>query len=197
MRQPTPETIKLMGGTLCLDFANSVDWADAGGPVASTDALTEPDALTRWARRMGLGGDAPAAGGEPSATELASACDLRAALHALFSAIAEGEEPPPAALARLARDHAEAAAAGRLAPVGHAWRLTWPDDDPRGVRFAVATDAVALLADAERLGRLRRCPGRDCHWLFLDTSGRRRWCAMETCGSRAKMRAMYARRRAA
>ena len=30
--------------------------------------------------------------------------------------------------------------------------------------------------------------------LFLDTSGRRRWCSMDTCGSRAKMRAMYARR---
>jgi predicted RNA-binding Zn ribbon-like protein len=65
------------------------------------------------------------------------------------------------------------------------------------VRFAVVTDAVALLADGERLARLRRCPGRDCGWLFLDTSGRRRWCSMGACGSREKMRRMYARQRAA
>jgi predicted RNA-binding Zn ribbon-like protein len=60
----------------------------------------------------------------------------------------------------------------------------------------VAADAVALLADAQLLARVHRCPGRNCGWLFLDTSGRRRWCSMATCGSRAKMRAMYARRRA-
>ena len=49
--------------------------------------------------------------------------------------------------------------------------------------------------DPARLARLRRCPGRDCGWLFLDTSGRRRWCSMGACGSREKMRRMYARRR--
>ena len=65
------------------------------------------------------------------------------------------------------------------------------------MRFAVAADAVALLADPARLARLRRCPGRDCGWVFLDTSGRRRWCSMATCGSREKMRRMYARQKAA
>jgi predicted RNA-binding Zn ribbon-like protein len=64
------------------------------------------------------------------------------------------------------------------------------------VRFAVAVDAIALLGDPARLSRVRACPGRNCGWLFLDTSGRRRWCSMETCGSREKMRRMYERRRA-
>jgi predicted RNA-binding Zn ribbon-like protein len=76
-------------------------------------------------------------------------------------------------------------------------RFEWRATDPRRVRLAVAADAVALLADAARLERLRRCPGRHCGWLFLDTSGRRRWCSMGACGSREKMRRMYARRRAA
>jgi predicted RNA-binding Zn ribbon-like protein len=58
-------------------------------------------------------------------------------------------------------------------------------------------DAVALLADPERLARVRQCPGRNCGWVFLDVSGRRHWCSMATCGSRAKMRRMYARRRGA
>jgi len=63
------------------------------------------------------------------------------------------------------------------------------------VRLAVAADAAALLADPARLARVRRCPGHDCGWLFLDLSGRRRWCSMDTCGSRAKMRRLYERRK--
>ena len=65
------------------------------------------------------------------------------------------------------------------------------------VRFAVAVDAMALLADPARLARVHRCPGPACGWLFLDTSGRRRWCSMSTCGSRVKMRRLYERRRQA
>jgi predicted RNA-binding Zn ribbon-like protein len=78
-----------------------------------------------------------------------------------------------------------------------AWRLWWPDGETRLIRFAAVADAVALLGDADRLGRVHRCPGRDCGWLFMDMSGRRRWCSMDTCGSRAKMRALYERRRGA
>jgi predicted RNA-binding Zn ribbon-like protein len=41
------------------------------------------------------------------------------------------------------------------------------------------------------------CPGNNCGWLFLDGSGRRQWCSMEVCGSRAKMRRRYERQRQA
>jgi predicted RNA-binding Zn ribbon-like protein len=75
--------------------------------------------------------------------------------------------------------------------------MDWAAADPRRIRFAVAVDAVALLADPERLGRVRGCPGPQCGWLFLDVSGRRRWCSMTTCGSRVKMRRLYQRRRQA
>ena len=92
------------------------------------------------------------------------------------------------------RTYADAAAAARLSPRDGAYVLDWPGDDPRRVRFAVAADAIALLAGADRLQRIHVCPGRNCGWLFLNTSGRRRWCSMATCGSRAKMRALYARR---
>jgi len=55
-------------------------------------------------------------------------------------------------------------------------------------------DAIALLQDLSRLNRVSRCPGRGCGWLFLNTSGRRRWCSMSTCGSRDKMRRLHQRR---
>jgi predicted RNA-binding Zn ribbon-like protein len=192
----TPETIKLWGGTLCLDFANSVDWTDRDEPVsAATDALHDPGALGRWGRRMGI------VRGRPPATdgaELEAALALRLVLHRLFSALAEGRRPRRDDLATLAGVHAEAAGAARLATAEDgAWRLRWPASDPRAVRFAVAVDAVALLADPARLARVHRCPGPSCGWLFLDTSGRRRWCSMSTCGSRVKMRRLYERRRQA
>jgi predicted RNA-binding Zn ribbon-like protein len=189
--QVTPETISLLGGVLCLDFANSVDWTASGEPIGREEALSEPDALARWGRRMGIA--TPATG----ALELAAALELRGALYATFAAVAGGEPPPADALEVIAVDHAEAAAAGRLAERDGAWRLEWPPDEPRRVRFEVLADALALLADPARLARVSRCPGRDCGWLFLDTSGRRHWCSMQTCGSRAKMRRLYARRRSA
>src|SRR5215470_5319131 len=105
----TPETIKLWGGALSLDFANSVDWNEDDEPIApATDALTSPAALARWGRRLGVvGGRAPAVG----ADELEAALALRLVLHRLFSALAEGRRPRRADLDALTRVHAEAAGA--------------------------------------------------------------------------------------
>src|SRR3954454_12375371 len=69
----TPETIKLLGGRLCLDFANSVDWRDVGDPLPHTDALAEPNSLERWARRLRL--DEPGAEPLPRAEKPADAAD--------------------------------------------------------------------------------------------------------------------------
>jgi predicted RNA-binding Zn ribbon-like protein len=188
---PSPETIKLQGGALCLDFANSVDWTDDELEIAVTDALVEPDSLDRWGARLGVAGRP----GGPEELELARG--LRAALHQIFSALAREEPPDPFSLARLRFAYAQAVAAGTLNRRDDGgYGLGWRDDEPRRVRFAVAADAVALLADPARIARLHRCPGRDCGWIFLNASGRRRWCSMETCGSREKMRRMYARKRA-
>jgi predicted RNA-binding Zn ribbon-like protein len=188
-----PETIKLQGGALSLDFANSADWTEADEPIE--DALVEPDSLVRWGARLGvLAGVAVGGGDDAIAAELAAARELRPALRAVLIAAARGDTPDPAASDLLMRTYADAAAAARLSPRDGAYVLEWPDGDPRKVRFAVTADAIALLADRNRLERIHVCPGRNCGWLFLDTSGRRRWCSMATCGSRAKMRAMYARR---
>jgi predicted RNA-binding Zn ribbon-like protein len=204
-----PETIKIYGGRLCLDFANTVDWTAGHEPILATDALTEPDSLERWARRVRL--DEP--GAEPlprvgqaaeragvagaAPPELLAARELRAALFPLFSALAGGVAPPAGALERLLAVHAEGVAGAHFAAhPGGTYALAWSPEEPRRVGYAVAADAVALLRDPETLARLQQCPGRNCGWLFLNASGRRRWCSMDTCGSRAKMRRMYARRRA-
>ena len=192
MVKVTPETIKLLGGTLALDFANSVDWTQDERPIDATDALLEPDSLDRWGARMGVLGRP----GGPEELELARG--LRDALHSIFSALARKEEPGDFSLSRLRFAYASAVAAGALVRRDDGgYGLDWAADEPRRVRFAVAADAVALLSEPVRMARLHRCPGRNCGWVFLDTSGRRRWCSMDTCGSREKMRRMYARKRAA
>ncbi|CAM5478154.1 hypothetical protein STENM327S_08341 [Streptomyces tendae] len=59
----------------------------------------------------------------------------------------------------------------------------------------VARDAIELLT-GPHADRVRECGAHNCYLLFVDTSrpGRRRWCAMEHCGNREKVRAHRARR---
>ncbi|MTE19320.1 hypothetical protein F0L17_09310 [Streptomyces sp. TRM43335] len=56
--------------------------------------------------------------------------------------------------------------------------------------------AVAVAASDGTWRRLKVCEAPDCRWAYYDRSpaGRRRWCDMAVCGSRAKMRAYRARR---
>lgn len=58
-------------------------------------------------------------------------------------------------------------------------------------RFALSLNA---LLEAHPRAAIRVCADERCGWLFLDTSGRRRWCEMAVCGNRAKAR-RYAQRR--
>jgi predicted RNA-binding Zn ribbon-like protein len=59
----------------------------------------------------------------------------------------------------------------------------------------LARDAIDLLA-GPHAARVRECAHPDCSCLFLDAShaGRRRWCGMTTCGTKAKS-ASYRRRK--
>jgi predicted RNA-binding Zn ribbon-like protein len=50
----------------------------------------------------------------------------------------------------------------------------------------VAADVLRLIGAGE-IGRLRRCENPKCEFMFIDTSGRRKWCSMQKCGNRAKV----------
>jgi predicted RNA-binding Zn ribbon-like protein len=60
--------------------------------------------------------------------------------------------------------------------------------------LSIAQVVGEFLRSPER-SRIGRCPGSDCGWLFVDRSGRRKWCSMENCGNRAKVRAYNQRHR--
>ncbi|MFJ3621872.1 BTAD domain-containing putative transcriptional regulator [Streptomyces iakyrus] len=61
----------------------------------------------------------------------------------------------------------------------------WQPSPSAGLRLplhAVARTVGELLTDPRRF-TVRPCPAPDCGWLFLDESGRRRWCSLRTCGA--------------
>lgn len=62
---------------------------------------------------------------------------------------------------------------------------------------SVARDAVLVLST--EVDRIRRCEAHDCRRVFRDDSrtANRRWCSMQRCGNRAKVRAHRARRMSA
>jgi len=62
--------------------------------------------------------------------------------------------------------------------------------------LVVAWSAADLLTNAD-LAAIHACPGAGCGWMFLDPRGRRRWCSMQWCGNRSKVRAHAERQRAA
>ncbi len=64
------------------------------------------------------------------------------------------------------------------------------------VLSTLARDAVGLFAaEADGALRIRRCAADDCDIVFHDESrtGTRRWCSMQRCGNRAKVKAFRER----
>ena len=61
------------------------------------------------------------------------------------------------------------------------------DEGPLLSRVAAA---VAEAVTAGTWQRLKACESPSCHWAYYDRSpaGRRRWCSMQVCGAREKMR---------
>jgi predicted RNA-binding Zn ribbon-like protein len=199
-------TVGLLGGKLCLDFANTVEPRHGDD---QRDYLAGYPDLVRWAEHAGALNEEEArrllgvAEARPSeaADAFGRAVILREAIYRVFSAVAYGEHPEASDLDALRAAHLEALAHYRIVRTaeGFGWDLAEGDGLGRPV-WQVSLSATGLLTSGE-LDRVKACPTGEggCAWLFYDESKNksRRWCSMEGCGSRAKMRRMYARRRGA
>jgi predicted RNA-binding Zn ribbon-like protein len=206
--QPSPSragSLPLIADDLALDFANTESgrgfpshenhFRDAGNVVEwlrHAKALANEDGdwlRKRVSERADLARDL-----------LATAVELRAAIHDVGAALGRHAKPPETALASLSALHARCVAKAELAPGDMACRWRW------SVRAApveaalgpIALAAVRLFTEGD-FHRIRECGGHACGWLFYDRSknNRRRWCEMEVCGNRAKQRRLAARRREA
>ena len=167
----------------------------AGGPgeFARFDTLHRPADLAHWAANSRLGLDPSAV--TVRARELAAARTLRDALWRITWRVIAGEAVQDADRAIVNAAAARAPLAPQLAADGAVQWLT--PCTGTAVLAAVARDAVEILA-GPRAGRIRECAAHDCHLVFLDTSrpGSRRWCAMERCGNRQKVKDIRRRRAA-
>jgi predicted RNA-binding Zn ribbon-like protein len=178
-------------GSLALDFVNTVDWRD--DPARRVDLIPTATALAAWTRHAGF----PVAAGTWRRPERHHrAIGLRETLAALFGAATKHRRLPEAALAELTRWNQDAwrqrVLTSRQKTAAWRWRARANSADR--LLFTIALDAADLLLSADR-SRLRVCEGAGCGWFFFDRSkaGRRRWCNMEVCGNRVKVRSYRSR----
>jgi predicted RNA-binding Zn ribbon-like protein len=175
--------LKIVGGDPALDLANTI------GDDRVPDPLEDYAAFAAWAARTGVIDEAVArrltarARGAAATRALAEARSLRATIDAVFRALATGGAPPPDALGRLVQRAGAAVERSHLSGRD----LVWDGDHLERPLWPLAVSALDLLRVGP-LDRLKAC--HDCPWLFLDTSRNRsrRWCSMEDCGTRVKMR---------
>ncbi|MGH9431847.1 MAG: CGNR zinc finger domain-containing protein [Terriglobia bacterium] len=191
---------EFVGGALCLDFANTVD--DRLSEERVKDLVPGFPALVCWARQAGvipvdagkrLGRRASRRPAE-AARELERAHRLREAIFRIFSRHAAGQAPARADLATLNTELSLAFQHLRVErwrqDFGWRWDSSAGEFDP--ILWPVVRSAAELLTSSH-LARVRTCGARDCGWLFLDTSRNhsRRWCKMQSCGNRDKVRRHY------
>jgi len=172
---------EFLAGRVALDFCNSLSLMHR---IGLQDRIVTPEDFRAWAGRLGFALDQ-----SPSPAGLERLHRLRAALFGIFDAVLDEQQPKGADIDILNAELTEARAAERLVPGREGYVIE--DSAPAILdrfRHAVARDAAGLLIGDRR--RIKRCPAHDCRWLFYDTSKNlsRRWCAMDDCGTLAKVR---------
>ncbi|MGH7516610.1 MAG: CGNR zinc finger domain-containing protein [Gemmatimonadales bacterium] len=192
----TAPPFKYVAGDPALDLVNTADWT-AAGPRA--ERLPDYGRFVGWAEGAGL---VPADGAArlrraarrhpgAAADTLAAVHRAREVLQRVFTHRASGDRPAPRDLAALNRLLSDALGHLELAPGAWGVVLGWRDigTELEGPLWPVMWSAARLLASNDA-GRIRVCGGTDCGWMYVDRSrnGLRRWCEMETCGTREKNR---------
>ncbi|GAA4604033.1 putative RNA-binding Zn ribbon-like protein [Actinoplanes octamycinicus] len=174
-------------GALCLDFAHT----GGEGRYAVFETLHQPDDLAAWLAVPPLAASLTVA---VTAADLSAARELRQAIWVAAHERAAGEPLGAGAVAALNRFAAAPPLVPELAADGTASR--WASPVRAGQALSTLAREMIGLLTGPLGGRIRQCAGDNCPLVFVDSSrpGARRWCAMERCGNRHKLRALRARR---
>lgn len=189
------------GNHLVLDFVNTVN----ARPVFTRDDLIDASDILAWADAGGLriGANQVEHETHPSteshaprsvsqSMQFRSAISLRENLYGVFGPIAGGATPQPQALAFVAERAARAMRSAQWSRGVAGFEPQWAGESIDEICDRLADDAMQLLRSSAT-ARIGSCAG--CGWLFLDTSRAhaRRWCSMNACGVRDKMRRYHQR----
>ncbi len=195
--------IRLVGGAAVLDYLNTCDGRRPGtGLREVVDKLSNLEDIVHWFFHAGII-DAQehqhcmavvARSSWHTLTAFQQLIDFREALYRLLLPMALDDDTDPASLHGLNQALADTADQRLLVltPAGVIWRWRVGEDlssMTAGFIGRLAVQAATLLTSGD-LARLKACATPDCDWLFLDTSknGRRRWCQMNICGAREKIK---------
>jgi predicted RNA-binding Zn ribbon-like protein len=178
LQEPAPGELELVR-----EFVNTYD-AETG-----EESLSSLERLATWLRDRGL----LERRAQVRPADLEKAIDIREALRSLLLAN-NGVAGEPAAVERLR----QASRAAELELAFSADGTSPVKANAPGVAGAlgrILTRVHSAMADGG-WERLKVCPADDCLWAFYDRSRNRsrRWCDMEICGNRAKVRGYRERR---
>jgi predicted RNA-binding Zn ribbon-like protein len=202
MHQPRDAEIhNLIGGALCLDFANTL-YGHGESPMH--EYLWDYRDLVLWSRHAGIldehkarqllqAADQNAA---PAEAVFERAIALRETLFRLFEDIAQARSPQADHLEQVHAAWKEDLSHSRLLQTSDGFELGWQAGVALDCMLWQITDSAIKLLTSDSLDHLKQCRG--CDWLFVDRSRNhlRRWCSMDQCGNRSKMRRRYQREKA-
>ena len=176
----------------------SIELLSTGGPgeYRRWEILHRPADLADWLPRTRLAVAAPLAAGDLRirAADLERITHLRDTFWAVAPALAHGQTPR-AADVEVINGYVREPPRLRVDPadLGRRWVLPVTGAQVLG---AFARDALKVIGTQALRERLHECADDRCLLIFLDTSrpGNRRWCSMERCGNRNKVRTHRNRR---
>jgi predicted RNA-binding Zn ribbon-like protein len=182
------DTMRLNAGATCLDFLNTNafragqprEWLNGYDDLLTFAARTRAVSVEERTALLQLSLEVPE-------TALAVTATARAWRETLYRVVTDASAPGD--LVRLDASFRDAYTQRRLLEREADYHWTWPPDRLEQPLWMIALDAAELLVSGLS-ARVRTCPGEDCGWVFLD-SGRgkpRRWCVMDLCGNRDKVK---------
>ncbi|WP_344216940.1 CGNR zinc finger domain-containing protein [Kribbella sancticallisti] len=174
-------TFPFISGRHALDFVGTVGKRGS----ADIERLQTADDLARWSEEAGLGRSIA------DDADLEAARRLREALYSLVLSTL-GDDPARPVDVAVVNEFAsvETAAPSLGLRSGTIYRKD-SAAPASAVLAVVARDGIDLLTGPDA-ALIRDCEDPTCTLLFVDTSRshRRRWCSMNRCGARAKMRTL-------
>ncbi len=197
-----PDTHKLIAGNLCLDFINTKN----GHKIQNfNEYISNYQDIIVWSARYGSISNDKSKFLQETINQLGSdssrvhkkIIEFRESLYDIFYSVVHKKGPPTKAIKKIVTFQKKGAFSSELINQGNGFTWTWDSDSSlESIIWPIAFSATKLLTSID-LNKVRICDGIGCDWFFLDRSRnqKRRWCSMEDCGNRSKMRERYRRQK--
>lgn len=191
--------LKLLGGQLCLDFINTLDWRGTDTPQEFLNTFHD---LVSWSRHVGICSQQETRKlyrmSERSTAEAKSvlnrALKLRETTYRLFAASTADRNPVKEILTVFNKNLCRSMKQSQITKTkdGYVWDISGNKTKLDWILNPIIHSAAKILVSDE-LKKVKTCADSACGWLFIDVSRNqsRRWCDMKDCGNRAKATRFY------